>query len=176
MRELHAPEGARLAQQAGGDAAGLVADLMAEGLDHGEEDEHRGRAAEEDPVAELAHEERNGRARNDGRNEAPGELARELLGIGVLPARERTHAHQKDAGQHQRTEDGVEVRGTHGDLARVERVKEERIKRAEEHGAHGHDEQHVVDEQHRLAGDEREVAAEPHRRERATQRAGRTAR
>ena len=137
---------------------------MTERLDHGKEDEHRGRAAEEDPVAELAHEERDGGAGHDGGDEAPGELAGERLRIGVLPAGERTHAHQEHARQHERTEDGVKVRGADRDLACVERVEEERIERAEKHGTHGHDEQHVVDEEHRLAGDEREVAAQTHRR------------
>ena len=115
-------------------------------------------------MTEFAHENRDRGAAGDGGDQAPGELLRQFLRIGILPAGHRTDGHQEDERKHQRTEHGVKVRRSDRDLAGVERVEEERIERAEKHGAHRDDQKHVVDEQHRLAGDEREVAAEPHRR------------
>ena len=162
--DVHAPIGARLTKELRDDAAFSVADLLTEGFDGAEDDEEGERAAHEHPVAPFAHEKGNGGAENDRGDHGPEEGLRELLRIGFLPARERTHAHEEDEREHQGPEDGVEVRRPDRDLARVQGVEEERIERAEKHRAHRHDEENVVDEEHRFARDHPEVPAEAHGR------------
>ena len=166
VSEEHAPVGAGLTEESSEEARSFrrKAKRSAQILDFAENHEGSERAAREDPVAPGAHEKRNGRTDDDGADEAPGKTAGELNRISILPAGERTDRHKEDHREHQRTEDGVEVRRPDRDLPGVQRIEEERIKGAEEHGAHRDNEQNVVDEEHRLARNHREVSSKPHRR------------
>ena len=73
----------------------------------------------------------------------------------ALPACERPDSHQEERRRHERSEHGLEIRRTDGELAQAQCVERKRIQRAEEDGPGRDDEQHVVREQHRLARNQR---------------------
>ena len=81
----------------------------------------------------------------------------------ILPARQRADAHQEHQRRHQRDEHRVEVRRADRDLAHAQRVEEQRIQACRAAPPPPRtDQQHVVDQQHRLARDEPKLPPDRH--------------
>jgi hypothetical protein len=103
----------------------------------------------------LAAIKRLGRADRDAKR--PLQAGEEIRHLGLLPARDRSHAHQEHQRRHDRHEHRVEVRRAHRDLAEIEGVEEQRIERAQQDRAGGDHEQQVVQQQGRFARDRIEL-------------------
>ena len=135
MRDHHAEVGARATRPL----------LQAE--ERGDDDPDGERERESGERMPATEGERQEQADGEAHAERPAQEYRELGNAGVLPARERTDAHEEERRRHERHEHRLEVRRPDRDLAHAERVDQQRIKRAEEYRAGGSDEEHVVREQ-----------------------------
>ena len=164
VRQVHAPERTRVASELLEKAHLHIAAAFADVVNSTHGNPGGKRDAHEDPGAPAAHQKRHGNADGNSHHKDDPQTLGKLRKVCLLPAGKRCHAEQEEHRQHQRTEHSVKVRGTNGDLAGIERIQKERIKRTEKNCTHRHNEQHVVDKQQRFAAHHREIAAQPHGR------------
>ena len=114
------------------------------------------------PDLEFTHREGNCDSGDERHDEGRNHLAHEASKLRFLPSHKRSNRHEEDHGEHERRENRVEIRRADRDLAETESIKDQRVKGTEQHRAHRHHEEDVVHEQHRFAGNDREVSAGSH--------------
>ena len=102
-------------------------------------------------------------AASAGREGRP-QAAQHARQIAALPGQHRAERHGDEQRHHQRHEGGVEEGRPDRDLGAADRVQDQRIERAQEHGGAGGRQQQVVRAQPALARDRREQAAALQRR------------
>src|SRR5579871_1786234 len=79
--------------------------------------------------------------------------------IAALPAQQRTERHCDRQRNEQRPERGIEKRRPDRDLVAGQRFQRQRIKRTDEYGGAGADQEQIVEDQRALARDRREQAS-----------------
>ena len=75
-------------------------------------------------------------------NKAPSRALNNVGDLGVFPANQRSDTHENNHGNHDRSEDGIKVRRSDGNLPGVQRINEQRIESTQQDGKHRHDQQH----------------------------------
>ena len=82
---------------------------------------------------------------------------------GFAPARPHTQHHQKQYRNHQGNKHRVEVGRADREFAHIQRVNDQGVERAQQHGRCGHHQQHAVTQQHRFARDPDHLCAQADR-------------
>ena len=96
----------------------------------------------------------NSNGRHHGSQGWNFQIAAQLFPTRFTPMRNAAWHHQKHDGHHQGHKHRVEIRRTYRQFAQIKRIHNERINRAQQDCASGHNQQHTVDQQHRLARDQ----------------------
>ena len=120
--------------------------------------QHQAQADHRRPVAQCG----KGQQRAcDTDTNGPTQATSQIDDIGLAPPRHWSHAHQEQGRRHQRYEHGIEIRWADRQLAHAQGVDHQRVHGAQQHCGCSHDQQHIVGQQHGLAGYRLEAAAQP---------------